>query len=95
MSTNPTANDRHHSNASSVDHRSPSSPHRFKVVGAEEPSAELVERTRIEIQTLAREIRQLARADISWRDFSEGFLTRIISAFAAVGGAIPVAGQCM
>ncbi|MBW3599273.1 MAG: hemolysin D, partial [Planctomycetes bacterium] len=48
----------------------------------------LVEDTRREIRNLINEITQLSQSDIPLEDFCEGFLSRVVSALAAVGGAI-------
>ena len=48
----------------------------------------LVQQAKVEIRTLVREITQLAQSDISLEEFYAGFLSRVVSALAAVGGAI-------
>ncbi len=55
------------------------------------PSAvdpQLVEETRREIRAIIQEITQLSQSNVSLEEFYEGFLTRVISALAGVGGAI-------
>ena len=52
------------------------------------PDAALVQEMRNEIRTLVQEISQLAQTEISLDEFYEGFLTRVVGAMAAVGGAI-------
>jgi multidrug efflux pump subunit AcrA (membrane-fusion protein) len=49
---------------------------------------QLVEDTRREIRAIIQEITQLSQSDTSLEDFCEGYLTRVVSALAAVGGAI-------
>lgn len=49
---------------------------------------QLVEDTRREIRALVNEVTQLSQSQVSLEDFCEGFLTRVVSALAAVGGAI-------
>ncbi len=48
----------------------------------------LVEETRHEIRSLIGEINQLAQSDVSFDEFCEGFLRRVVSALAAEGAAI-------
>src|SRR5690606_4656665 len=48
----------------------------------------LVEETRSQIRQLIQEITQLSQADISLDAFYDGFLTRVVAALAASGGAI-------
>jgi multidrug efflux pump subunit AcrA (membrane-fusion protein) len=48
----------------------------------------MVEDARQEIRTLIHEITQLSQSNVSLEDFCEGFLTRVVSALAAVGGAM-------
>ena len=49
---------------------------------------ELIRETRQQIRSLVNEIQQLSRSDISIEDFYDEFLRRVISALAAVGGAV-------
>ncbi len=49
---------------------------------------QLVEQTRQQIRSLMLEISQLSKENLSPEEFYSGFLTRILSALAAVGGAI-------
>lgn len=48
----------------------------------------LVQQTKQEIRQLVQEITQLAQSDLDQREFLEGFLTRVVSALAAAGGAV-------
>lgn len=48
----------------------------------------LIEQTKQQIRSLVAEIAQLAKENISPSDFYGGFLTRVVSALAAVGGAV-------
>jgi hypothetical protein len=48
----------------------------------------LIEQTKQQIRSLVAEIAQLAKEDISPEEFYGGFLTRVVSALAAVGGAV-------
>jgi len=50
--------------------------------------ANLVEETKRQIRSIVREIAQLCQRDISEAEFFDGFLTRVVSALAAEGGAI-------
>jgi len=49
---------------------------------------ELIEETRRQIRTLMNEVSQLAKSDIEPADFYGEFLTRVVTALAAVGGAV-------
>ena len=49
---------------------------------------ELIEQTKQQIRTLVNEIAQLAKSDISPQEFYGEFLTRVVSALAAVGGIV-------
>ena len=49
---------------------------------------QLIEQTKQQIRTLVNEIAQLARSDVSPEEFHAEFLTRVVSALAAIGGAI-------
>jgi multidrug efflux pump subunit AcrA (membrane-fusion protein) len=49
---------------------------------------ELVEQTKQQIRGLVREIAQIAKSDVSPQDFYDAVLNRVVSALAAVGGAI-------
>lgn len=49
---------------------------------------QLVEETRLEIRAIIQEITQLSQSDASLEQFCEGFLSRVVSALAAVGGAL-------
>ena len=53
-----------------------------------EPDEELIRETRQQIRSLVAEIQQLSRSDLSIEDFYDEFLRRVISALAAVGGAV-------
>ncbi len=55
------------------------------------PSAfdpELVDQTRQQLRSLVHEIESLSRSELSPTEFYEGFLNRIVTALAAVGGAV-------
>ena len=52
-----------------------------------------VEQARREIQTLVRELSQLAKTDVAPSAFYEQLLTRTVTALAAVGGAIWLVGE--
>jgi hypothetical protein len=49
---------------------------------------ELIEQTKQQIRTLVAEISQLSRSDIAPEEFYAEFLNRVVSALAAVGGAV-------
>ncbi len=49
---------------------------------------ELIEQTKQQIRTLVNEIAQLAKSDITPEEFYGEFLTRVVSALAAVGGIV-------
>ncbi|WP_425615958.1 efflux RND transporter periplasmic adaptor subunit [Anatilimnocola sp. NA78] len=48
----------------------------------------LLSDTRNEIRQLVNEVAQLAASDVSAKEFYEGFLSRVLAAMAAVGGAV-------
>jgi len=52
------------------------------------PDPHLVAEMKHEINTLVQEITHLAAQDVSPEEFYSGFLTRIVSAMAATGGAV-------
>jgi len=67
---------------------SPSPP---PLVGEQDESdleTQLIDQTRIQIRALAQEIAQLADTDIEPSEFYQGFLTRLTTALASMGGAI-------
>ncbi len=49
---------------------------------------ELIDQTRQQLRSLVQEIEGLAKSDVSQGEFYEGFLSRIVAALAAIGGAI-------
>src|SRR6478736_5814194 len=49
---------------------------------------ELVEQTKQQIRNLVREIAQIAKSDVSPADFYDAVLNRIVTALAAIGGAV-------
>ena len=49
---------------------------------------QLIEQTKKQIRELVSEITQLSRSDVAPAEFYSGFLTRVITALAANGGAI-------
>ncbi|MEX0714584.1 MAG: efflux RND transporter periplasmic adaptor subunit [Pirellulales bacterium] len=53
----------------------------------------LVEQTKQQIRSLVVEIAQLAKQDLSARDFYGEFLSRVVSALAAMGGAVWAPGE--
>ncbi len=57
------------------------------------PDAQLVSEMKHEISALVQEITRLAAADISPDEFYSGFLGRVVSAMAAVGGAVWTPGE--
>src|SRR5262249_44852671 len=54
---------------------------------------ELIEQTKQQIRGLVNEIAQLARQDIAAAEFYSEFLNRVVSALAAVGGAVWTAAE--
>ena len=52
------------------------------------PSPESIEQTKQQIRTLVAEISQLSKSDIGPEEYYAAFLQRIVSALAAVGGAV-------
>jgi transcriptional regulator with GAF, ATPase, and Fis domain len=54
---------------------------------------DLVEQTKQQIRNLVREIAQLSKSELSPLDFYEQVLNRVVSALAAVGGAIWTVGE--
>jgi hypothetical protein len=57
------------------------------------PTSGDIERTRQHIRSLVNEISQLAKSDIAPEQFYADFLTRVVTALAAVGGAVWVNGD--
>ncbi|MBC7853732.1 MAG: HlyD family efflux transporter periplasmic adaptor subunit [Pirellulaceae bacterium] len=57
------------------------------------PDPLLVQETKNEIRSLVQEIAQLAQQEIPPEEFYAGFLGRIVSAMAAVGGAVWTSGE--
>ncbi len=57
-------------------------------VDLSDSDAALVDKTRSQIRELVQEVHQLAQKDCNVDEFYEGFLTRIVTALASVGGAI-------
>lgn len=61
---------------------------------AQQPDSEgtidhqLVNKTKNQIRSMVQEISELAKSDCSREEFFEGFLTRVASALASVGGAV-------
>ena len=54
---------------------------------------ELIEQTRQQIRGLVNEIAQLAKTEASPEEFFGEFLGRVVSALAAVGGAVWISGE--
>jgi multidrug efflux pump subunit AcrA (membrane-fusion protein) len=52
------------------------------------PDLTLVEQTKQQIRSLVAEIAQLSKSDVAPEEYYEQFLTRVVSALAAVGGAV-------
>jgi multidrug efflux pump subunit AcrA (membrane-fusion protein) len=57
------------------------------------PDPQLVAEMKQEIRVLVQEIAELAAGDIAPGEFYAGFLTRVVSAMAAVGGALWIKGE--
>src|SRR6185503_222418 len=57
------------------------------------PDPLLLQETRNEIRTLVQEIAQLAQKEIPAEEFYAGLLGRMVSAMAAVGGAVWTSGE--
>ena len=57
---------------------------------------QLIEQTKQHIRSLVGEIAQLSKAEIAPEEFYGQFLPRVVSAMAAVGGAVsaPMIGNC-
>jgi multidrug efflux pump subunit AcrA (membrane-fusion protein) len=72
---------------------SPQVPLGAPASAAEGPDPLLVQETKNEIRVLVQEIASLAQAEISPEDFYSGFLGRIISAMAAIGGAVWISNE--
>jgi multidrug efflux pump subunit AcrA (membrane-fusion protein) len=66
----------------------PKQPFLAGPVAAEGIDPTLLNDTRNEIRQLVGEVAQLAAADISPREFYEGFLSRVLAAMAAIGGGV-------
>jgi multidrug efflux pump subunit AcrA (membrane-fusion protein) len=69
----------------------PAAPHTHAPAGRSDVTgldAQLVHETQQEIRALVHEIAQLAQSQIEPAEFYRGFLTRVTSAMAAVGGAV-------
>ncbi len=62
-------------------------------MSTESVDPELIEQTRQQIAALVREIEQLARSDVAPSQFYEGFLSRVVQALAALGGAVWAPGD--
>src|SRR5262249_25549622 len=60
---------------------------------AEQPDQSTLEQTKQQIRGLVHEIAQLAKSEISPERFYAEFLQRVVSALAAVGGAIWLADE--
>ena len=48
----------------------------------------LIEQTKQQIRTLVNEIAQLAKSEVAPEEFHAEFLPRVVSALAAIGGAV-------
>lgn len=60
---------------------------------AENADPELVEQTKQQIRNLVREISQLSKSELSPVEFYDQMLNRVVSALAAVGGAVWMIGE--
>ena len=56
-------------------------------------NAQTVEQTKQQIRSLVSEIAQLSKSDVSAEEYYAAFMQRIVSAFAAVGGAVWLLGE--
>lgn len=74
--------------AASVDPSPQANPPESTPQQANQPDEQMIQQTKIQIRSLVNEIQRLAQSDCSVEDFYEGFLTRVTSALASVGGAI-------
>lgn len=54
---------------------------------------QLIQETKLQIRGLVNEIAQLAKSDCTLADFYDGYLNRVVSALASVGGAIWSVGE--
>ena len=61
--------------------------------GHRDPELRLIEETRQQIQTLAAEVAELSQANVPPADFCAGFLSRVVAALGAVGGALWAVGD--
>jgi len=61
--------------------------------GSSQVSTETIEKTKQQIRGLVGEISQLAKSDLSPEEFYSAFLTRVVQALAAVGGAVWTLGE--
>ena len=75
------------SNSAATKSASPSQPTQGSQA-AQGNDDQLIQQTKIQIRNLVNEIQQLALSDCTVEDFYEGFLSRVTSALASVGGAI-------
>ena len=57
------------------------------------PDEQLIQQTKMQIRGLVSEIQKLAQSNCSIEEFNEGFLTRVTSALASVGGGIWKVGE--
>ncbi|MDX1963619.1 MAG: hypothetical protein SFX18_10725 [Pirellulales bacterium] len=62
-------------------------------MSTEQHDPDLADQMRQQIRSLVREIEQLSRSDLAPAEFYEGYLTRVVSAMAAEGGAIWTLGE--
>lgn len=62
-------------------------------MSTEQYDPELADQMRQQIRVLVREIENLARSELSPTEFYEAFLTRVVAAMAAEGGAIWMSGE--
>jgi hypothetical protein len=78
--------------------REASGPFRFPsrvlmASGQTQVSSESIEKTKQQIRGLVGEIAQLSKSDLAPEEFYKAFLTRIVQALAAVGGAVYTLGE--
>src|SRR6185295_1308086 len=68
-------------------------PGRFAMSTEQSVDPELVEETKQQIRNLVREIAQLSKSELTPIQYYDAFLNRVVSALAAVGGAIWIVAE--
>ena len=88
--TEPAGNSLNSSKARSGQVCSPptASVHLVTMSSASSFDPEIIDQTRQQLRSLVHEIEGLSRSEVSPGEFYEGFLTRVVTALAAVGGAV-------